>query len=117
MKKINKSKRADIKIPEGSKVYKYLFETNENSKHAKWELLEQLVEQTPKTRAEQAGKILSDALTELTILYPETKDKWPLIKAYIYKQILGIELNEFGYEELKKKRKLDDAMFEELKNL
>lgn len=116
MQKLNKSKRGEVKIPEGTKIYKYLFENGNHVNYAKWEILEELIKQLPKSRADRADKILSQAIEELSILYPESIGKWPLVKSFICMQILGIEYGETGYEETKK-RKLTDEAFEELKKL
>lgn len=113
MSKINKSKRVTVHIPEGTEIHTYL---SRNNSVSKWELLNNIVKQLPKSRAEKADKVFSNAIDELSILYPETKEKWALVKALVYTQIIGIEYTDFGYEE-SKKRKISIEAFEELMKL
>jgi len=106
--------RTTIHVPLNSKLYKFL-KSGDRSK-PKWEQLEQLIEQLPKSRAERAVKILTDAFNQVTELYPDSEPKWQLIKVYILIQILGIEMGDDGYKETEK-RKLEDKTFEDLKKL
>lgn len=99
----NKSNRATIQIPKGSKIYNYLFE-NKKSQDVKWKVLDEIIENLPKTKGEQAILILDEFIEKISTLYPEKKSQLGLLRPLIIKKIINNSvLEDWYYDELKKK--------------
>ncbi len=97
-------KRADVRIPEGTKIYAYLFENNNHNGYAKWKMLEELVEQIPKSKEDRAQTIFNNFVEQFGELYPDLKRQIEFLRPLIFKQILTKQqLDTWYYEELKKK--------------
>lgn len=108
-------KRRMMQIPEDTDTFKYLFDGENRKDKAKWEFVEELIKQIPKSKQERAKKIFNSFVEEMTILYPgsdEALEKlWPLIAKRIMKLP---ELTETGYGS---EFNLSDSYFEDLKKL
>lgn len=115
-KKVNKSNRAMVQIPEESKIYDLLFRINDSSPCAKWEILDRLVDMIPKTKAELDMAAFNEFIDRVATSGEERK-KLEQLRPLIFNQILEISADE-NYN-LKKgiKRVLPDEYFEELKKL
>lgn len=109
----NIRKRIMVSVPEGTKIYSLL---SNNKKGSNCELLEEMISQLPKSKTEKAVEVLNEAIEEISHMYPDAKNNLIIIKPYILKQILGIELTETGFQQNGKTR-LSDEYFEALKNV
>ncbi len=111
MKQINKSKRVTIQIPIGSEIYDFLFD-NDGLKSSKWEALNQIIKQLPKSKEDRAIKIFDNFLEQLCELYPEKKDSLEKLRPLVILQVI-----KGGYTLDGEKVGLSDDYFEELKKL
>lgn len=98
-KKINKSKRKMIGIPEGTEIYEFL---ESNGHFAHWELLNNLVKQMPKSREDRARSLFDEFVERFGELFPDHKREVEFLRPLIFKKILTKQqLEPWYYEELK----------------
>lgn len=102
MQKINKSKRVTIQIPEGTEIFNFLFE-NGNLRSSKWEVLNQVIKQLPKSKEDRAISVFAKFVEKMSEIFPEKKAQLELLRPLIMKKIIaGGKLEDWYYEELKK---------------
>ncbi|MBU4223139.1 MAG: hypothetical protein KKA10_16225 [Euryarchaeota archaeon] len=102
MQKINKSKRVTIQIPEGTEIFNFLFE-NGNLRSSKWEVLNQVIKQLPKSKEDRAISVFGKFVEKMSEIFPEKKAQLELLRPLIMKKIIaGGKLEDWYYEELKK---------------
>lgn len=103
MQKINKSKRITIQIPKGTDIHDFLYITHERTPGSKWEILNQVIKQLPKSKEERVISAYDNFIKTIIELYPEKKQQLELLRPLIIKKIIGgCELDDWYYEELKK---------------
>jgi hypothetical protein len=103
MQKINKSKRVMVPIPEGEDAHNFLYIENKNSRLTKYELLNELVRNRPKSKEDRAISAFNEFTEKISELFPEKKSKLELLRPLILKKIInGEHLDDWYYEELKK---------------
>lgn len=110
-KKINKSKRLTVQIPEGTEVYNLLFD-NDNTKCAKWEILNQIIKQLPKSKQDRSYALYLEFSARFSELYPGNERALQIIWVLIAKRLMKIPNTDDGRE-----RFLPDSFFEELKKI
>jgi hypothetical protein len=99
MTKINKSKRVTVHIPEGTAVHEFL---SKNNNIAKWELLNSLVEQLPKSKEEKAVLLFDEFVKNVCDLYPNIKTNLNVLRPYVFRRLIkGEALDSQYFEELK----------------
>lgn len=104
------TERLTVQIPKNTEVYKYLFEGKNHKNMAKWEIIEEMVRQLPQSKQERAYKLFCSFVSEMDILYPESKDDMMILWRLISKRIMKVPdldgkevyLDDFYYAELKK---------------
>lgn len=99
-KKINKSKRKMVGIPEDTLVHDVLYNQN-NGIRPKWEILEDILIKMPKSKEERVESYYNEFLEKTTELFPEVKEALETIRPLIIKQIIRRNKSMFGeYEAL-----------------
>lgn len=100
MTKINKSKRVTVQIPIGTAVHEYLLKNNNVTQ---WQLLDELVNQTPKSKEERALLVFEEFVEKMSQLCPECKKQIEFLRPLILRRIMKKEtLDSWYYEDLKK---------------
>lgn len=100
MAKINKSKRVTVHIPEGTLIHEFL---SKNNNMSKWELLNDLVEQLPKSKEEKVVCLFEDFVKNVCDLYPGMNTNLNVLRPYIFKRLIkGEPLDPQYFEEMRK---------------
>lgn len=102
--KVSTSKdRFDIRIPEYSKTYEYLYVDTENDKRPKWERLDAIIKVAEENRNKFTVHIVDEFINSMVYLYPDKKAELEYLRPLILLQILKkIPLDERYYNDLKK---------------
>jgi preprotein translocase subunit SecD len=95
--------RIDIRIPENSKIYQYLYVDNISDNKAKWEQLDAILERAERNKDELTIKILDDFINRMGVFYPDKIEALEKLRPLIIRRILkGLPLDEAYYQDLKR---------------
>jgi len=83
-------KRMPVQIPQNTEAYKYLFENSNHKGLARWEVIEEMVKQLPKSKQDRAYKLFCTLVDEFEILYPGTKNEMMVLWVFISKRIMKL---------------------------